>query len=535
MKSIPLTHIWAIAITDIRRRIRKTRDNVFQVIAVAIFAIFMIPFVGGAVFGLFLFGSAIRTGSIETPVEFTRIGIVYTWIGIALFAGFRAYSIGLQPDRLEGMLTTVSHRTLLAGIVLAEVVLWGSIVGIVLLPITAAFALGAATPMAIPFLLLTGVLIFISALFVGFGAALVIRNMGVRSVLLTRLRTILLAILAVVYIGVFVTQAFETVLDPLYVLLAPTPVGWTADLALIATTDDASVWTATAALFACSIGILILGFSLTSLAKALWYADGVHVSHSGSETNTRFRWVEAMFPRSIAAVISTDWTRGRRAPITLSFVLYPLFILIWPLMTTFETGSVSSGLPLWVILCGAWMTGAIFTLNVLGHEGAVLPVTILSEKPARALVGGHIVAAGILGVPLTTVATLLLGYAAGYSPLAIGTLTAIALFLTLTTPMLASGIGAIFPRFDEVTISRSTTAVVPSLIAFGVYSLALTIIAMPGLLAHTMLGLWVGSLVGVRLFVIQLGGTILTILLGSALGLGSMWFAYRRIQRFELD
>lgn len=523
----------SIAFTELRRRGRKLQDNIWQLIALGIAALFMIPFLGTMVFGLFAFGSAI--GSVEAPMRLVRQAVIYSWVGITLFGGFRAYALTLQPDRLDGMLTTVSHRELVVGIFLAEFAMWGSIGGIVLLPVSAAFAAGAGSPIAIPLTFLAGGIVLFTAILAGFILALVIRNMGVRSVLLTRLRTIFLALLGIAYVAVFLTQAVDTVLDPLYVILASTPIGWIADLVMLGTSSDASIVRGIGAITAGLLAIVLGGLGMQRLAGALWYADGVHLTHAYNSGTRRARWLESLLPRELAGVVLADWTRARRAPITLSYALYPLFFLVWPTIWAIEEGEIGAGFALWILISGVWITGALFTLNIVGYEGAVLPVTLLADRADRALVGGHLLAGIVLGLPVTLVATLGFAVLGGHDLGSLFTLSAIVIVVGTAAPLLATGIGAVFPRFDEVTVTRSTKAVIPSTIAFGVYSLLMMLILLPGVLVHSIVGTWIADVVSLSPMAIRTIGTALSGLIGLSLGGASCWYALRRIHEFDLN
>ena len=525
----------SIAFVELRRRTRKMQDNVWQLVAFGLFALFMIPFLGVAVFGFFAFGSTINSDSLDSPLLLVRQGVVFAWVGIALFGGFRAYSLALEPDRLEGMLTTVSHRDLMAGVFLSEYAIWATLGVLFLLPTSAAFALGAGSPVAVPLIVGSGLLVALTALLTGFFGALIIRNMGVRSVLLTRLRTLFLALVGIAYISVFLTQAFDTILDPMYVVLGPTPVGWTADLMMIGTSNEVSSLRAIGAIAGGTVGIVVLGAAVQRLAQALWYADGVSVTHSYDPTSRRARWIEAVLPRGMAGVVLADWTRARRAPITLSYAMYPLFFLIWPTIGAIERGTIGPGFSLWILLSGIWVTGALFTLNILGHEGAVLPVSLLSVGPHRTLVGGHLVASVSIGVPVTLVATLVFAILGGHPLVSLVTLSSAIILLGVGAGMLAIGIGTVFPRFEEVTVTRSTEAVIPSMIAFGVYSMAVVLLALPVVIVHTGVGSWIAGAIGVGPMALQIGGTLFSGIAAILAGGASMWFAIARVREFDLN
>lgn len=531
-------HVRAIGVTEAKRRWRSMRENETQLVALAIAALFVLPMSAFGLFGAYLLGERIGSGEIETPVTFARLGAVYAWVGVGAIGGFRAYSTSLEPDRLDGMLTTVSHRELIAGVFAAEALLWGlPIVPMVVLA-SVVFALGAGSAVAAPLLVVGVCLVLVTALATGFGLALAVKNTGVRSKLLTRLRTVLLGALFVAYMWMVMTQSYATVLEPLSHLLEPTPLAWYGDLVLLGTVPDASVGRAAGALVATGGYLLLAYVALSKLAAWLWYADGVSVEQEAmvEADSTVEGPLTRLFSRPVAGVVATDWKRARRAPVSLSFAVYPLFVLIGPATTVVQTGSVGSGFPLLVALCGAWITGALFALNVLGNEAAVLPSTLLSAGPGRALVRGHVGASVLLGAPVTLLATVGLGFASPRSLASVASLGACALVLAVAAPLLATGVGVAFPRFEEVSVTRGTEAIVPSTFAFVGYSIGLVVVAVPGLLANTgLVGGALASWLGTTEPVVAVAGTALTALLALPLGALSARHAVRSVETYHLE
>jgi hypothetical protein len=531
-------HVKTIGWIELRRRWRTIRGNTAQLLAIAFAGLFTMPVIAITLFGLYIFGAGISSGDIGTPVEFIRRGLVYAWLSVGAFGGYRAYATALRPDRLDGLLTTVSHREVLGGLLFAEALLWGVPVGLFVGLGTLVFAVGVGSLIAAPVAFATVFITVSTAVTSGFILALLIRNLGVRSKLLTRLRTLLLALLGVVYFGVIFTQSFDTVLEPVYWVLAPTPVSWYGDLLLLGTIPGVSVVRALGSVLASGVFLLGSGKALSRLAELLWYADGVTVDHGTTATTSttspsRF---DGVLSRPVSGVVLTDWKRARRAPITLSFVLYPLIILVNPIITTIQTGTVGSSLPLLITFCGAWVTGALFTLNVLGNEGAVLPATLLGKDPGRSLVRGHIVASVLVGVPLTVVATVLLGITSPRSILSVITLTITALILAACAGPLATGIGTIFPRFEEVSVSRSTKAIVPSLLAFTAYSISLVFIALPALFSHsTIIGHAIASWLGISQLLLSATGTVVTVIIAVPAAAISSYYATHSVETFHFD
>jgi uncharacterized membrane protein len=530
-------HVWTIARTELRRRWRTLKGNAFQLLALAVVAVFLLPVLLASLFGAYLLGDLIASGEAETVIKWARMGFVYGWIFVAGLGGYRAYAVALRPDNVDGLLTTVSHRDILGGLVVAELLVWSGFVLTVGFGAAIAFGIGAGSLPSVPIVLLTLCLTLATGLMAGFLLALMIRNTGVRSTLLTRLRTVFLTLLGIAYFALIVTNAFASVLDPLYRLLAPTPISWFGDLAIVGLGVDGSPLRALGAVaFA---GVFIAGSVpvLSRLADWLWYADGVHIDHEVEVDHDTERWsrLAGHLPVPIVGVILADWKRARRSPLSLSFALYPLFVLIGPIMTMLETGAVSTGLPLWILLCGTWITGSLFALNVIGHEGAALPVTLLADSPSRALIGGHVLAGVIPLVPVTIGATLLTALLSPYPLPMVVSLTVAASVLSVAAGGIATGIGVAFPRFEAVRVSRSRKAIVPSTVAFIGYSLVVACVSLPAMIGHSAtVGHALASVLHLDQFVIAVGGTVVSTILAVGVGAISTTVANRRLDGYRL-
>ncbi|MXV60542.1 hypothetical protein GS429_00350 [Natronorubrum sp. JWXQ-INN-674] len=533
------THVTEIGRIELRRRWRVLKGNTGQLIAITLTGLFFVPLSMLGMVGLYFFGREIASGGIEMPLEWVRMGSIYLWLSVAGFGGYRAYATALRPDRLDGLLTTVSHRELLGGLLFAEYVLWGGVAVLASSVGALAFAAGARSVVLAPLGFLAVCLTLTTALALGFLVALLVRNTGVRSKLATRLRTVLFGVLGIAYFWLIISQNFASVLEPLFRILEPTPVGWYGDLVLLGTVSEASIGRSVGAVLSSVLFVLASGVLLPRLAEWLWYADGVHIEHEVTGTTAAAAGeprLSTLLPRPVVGVVLADWKRARRAPIALSFVLYPLIVLISPIMTVFQTGTVGSTFPLWIVLCGAWIAGSLFTLNVVGNEGAVLPATLLGGAPGRTLVGGHVVAGTLLVAPVTVLATVGVGLASPHSVASVLTLALSGLVLALCAGPIATGIGAAFPRFEAVSVSRSRKAIVPSMLAFTVYSVVLFVVALPALLGHvSFVADAFASLLGTSSFVIALSGTVLTALAAGLLGVLSAYYAVRSVETFHFD
>ncbi|ERH03076.1 MAG: hypothetical protein J07HN6_00079 [Halonotius sp. J07HN6] len=526
-----------IARTEIRRRWRTTRDNPSQLIGFALMALFLLPAVAAAIGGAFVAGQFLRSGDATAPIEAARTGAVGIWIATAIFGGIRGYTSLLDPDNRDGLLATISHRQLLAGILLAE----GTVIGLPTVVVVAlasvTFGIGAGSVIA-PLMLFIAVSLLAALGFAtGIGIALLIKNGGVRSRLLYRLRTVAFVIGFAAYFWVIFSSAAADIFEPLLGVLTPTPIGWAGESVVLAAGLDASIPRAAAGVLLTAGGLLVAVPALTRLSGWLWYADGLETTHTVSEsTPSTGGLLSGLLPQPIRAVVAVDWARARRAPISLSYAIYPLFILVMPVIETFETGTVGGLFPILIAFAGAWITGALFTLNVLGNEGAVLPATVLTASPERALVGGHVAAGVLLGLPVTILLIVVLGVLSPTPPVLIATLSAGAAILTVSAPLIATGIGAALPRHEAVSVSRSTEAIVPSTFGFLLYSAVISIVALPVLLAHIApVGQFVGDALGLSVVSIALVGIALTTVVAVAFGLFSTLFAVRTVRKYRLE
>ena len=522
--------------TELRRRWRTLRDNPSQLLGIALMVLFLLPAVGVLVGGAYFAGSAL-TGEVSTPIRFARQVAVGIWLATAVFGGIRGYTSLLDPDNRDGLLTTISHGQLLAGLFAAEATVLGAPTVVVLALAAIAFAVGSGSLIAAPVVFIAATLLAATGFATGVGVALLVKNGGVRSRLLYRLRTVVFVAGFLAYFAVLFSNSTADVLGPLIGVLTPTPIGWVGEAALLAAGVAASPLRAAGGLVVVAGGLVVGAPLLTRLAGWLWYADGLETTKStATPTDATAGRVLSLLPQPIAGVVAVDWTRARRAPISLSYAIYPVFILVTPIMETVQTGRVAGSFPVLVAFCGAWITGALFTLNVVGNEGAVLPATVLSPDPARALIGGHLAAGALLGLPATTLAVAALGVAGPQSLASVATLTVGTVVMVGCAGPIATGIGAAFPRHEAVSVSRSRKAIIPSTFAFVIYSLLVSIVALPVLLTHTgLITHLVADILGVSSIVFGGVGIGITAVLGVAFGLFSFLYARRTVDGYRME
>ncbi|MFB6121325.1 MAG: hypothetical protein ABEJ68_09440 [Halobacteriaceae archaeon] len=532
-----LSHVRLVAETELRRRWRATRDNTVQLAAIGLLSLFYLAVTAAGAFGGYVGGQALAAGDVATPLRYGRYAAAAALLFPTFIIAFRTAARLGTFDALDGLLTTVPHDDVAGGLLAAESVWFAGTFGLPALLAVIAFGVGAGSPALAATVLLALVATAGLGVVTGFTLGFAARNVLARSEFVARHRTALGALVFVGYMALVGTGRVDTVVQPLLEFVRATPVGWFADLALLPAGVAARPLLAGAAV----VGTPVLGASLFGasawLAGRYWYGD--HARGPTGETHSR-RFVGGLssgvfdgLPRPTAAVARKSWLRAIRAPIKLVYVAYPLFFLVGYLSQALEAGAIPAELPPLLALYGAWATGAAFTLNPLGDEGAVMPVAVTTPVTGRQFVTGLLVSGVAVGTPLSVLVAL--GTAA-LSPLdvaAAGVTVGVALVFPTIAAAIAAGAGSLFPKFEASNITRSREAIVPSIYAFGLYSLVLVVTWLPagvgGMAAEPL-----GEAAGVSPAVVAIAGGALTLLVGAVVALVSVRYAARRFATFRL-
>ncbi|PSP89435.1 hypothetical protein BRC90_03585 [Halobacteriales archaeon QS_4_69_34] len=534
--------------TDLRRKRRSLSENTLQLVALAVVGLFGAVFVVAASFGAYLAGEALTAGSLDAPRSATsgaRSAAAALWLGIAAVVALRTVTQNATLDGTGGLLTTVSHRDVAAGVALSEFFGLLAYLGLPAVAVAVAFAFGAGSAASALLVLLAIGSIAATGLLAGVVVGFAVRNLTVRSAFVARHRAAIWIVLFVAYLGAFVTGVAESVTAPLLSVARGLPIAWYGDLALAAVAGNASAVRAGFAVGLTVLGTPLLVALLVRLAGVLWYADpvapaaGSGSSADRSTVDRRTALTGGVFdrvaPRPVASVAAKSWLRATRAPIKLVFVAYPAFLLVGPLSDAVETGAVSAYLVVLLAVYGAWATGAAFTLNPLGDEGAVVPATVLSGLDGRQFVAGLLLCGAAVGAPVTGGAVLLAGLLSPLSALGSALVAAVAVALCVGAAGLAVGVGTAFPRFEAARITRSRRAVVPSLTAFATYSLVLLVGSVPGLLAQLPpVAEFVGRIADVSVLTVGLAGLAATLVLAGGAGWLGFRYAARSFEEYTL-
>jgi hypothetical protein len=469
-------HVYLIARTDLVRRWRAVRSNTRQFAGVVIAAVFGLIWVVAVAATAFFFGQGIASGAVDDPMSLARPAAGAVVAGLTVLVTIRVVQQGAEPAHPEGLLTTVPHVEAVLGVVLSELTVSAGLLAIPGVLAAVTFAVGAGSPASGLLLLasLAGLLALGGLL--GFAVGLAVGNVFARSRLLARYKTAIGVLLLLAYFGVVFSQSADNVAAPVVDGLAATPFGWFADLALYALVDTSPV-RAGAAVGIAVVGVAALVVACSRLAAALWYTEPAQPTER-TERASGMGGVSGL-PRPTARIVRKTWLRARRNPIRLIYVIYPIFLIYAPVAESVQSGTVPALLPPLVALYGAWSTGAAFTLNPVGDEGPVLPVTLTTPVSGREFVGGLCLAALLVGLPITVALVVVTGLLSPLDLPATLAVAASAAALCVAGTGIGAGAGTLFPRLEAVRVTRSREAVVPSLFAFSVYSLVVGVVGLP--------------------------------------------------------
>ncbi|MGB9985864.1 hypothetical protein [Salarchaeum japonicum] len=536
MKTPNLGHALLFARVETKRRIRVLLRSRLQAGALAIAGIFLVVFSAAAALGAFNIGESV-SGPIDAEiVEYGPLAASALFLGATGLTAIRIVGEQGELDHEAGMLTTIPYRDGVLGLLLAELVGVAAYAAVPVVCISVGIAVGSGSVvLGASVLVAAGTLAAVGTL-AGHALGYALRYGFTANSRLAKYKTPLGVAIFLVYLYVVGVSQDASFFMPLLDAVGATPIGWIG-LLPFAVVGDAAVTEAVAGLVVAVVALPVLLAAAIRGAGAAWYADEAHTEArvEREETSVSAGPLERVVGRPSAWVARTAWTRARRAPIKLVFVIYPAFVLLTPVTQAVQTGEVPATLPAIFAVYGAWAAGAGFALNPLGDEGAMLPVTLTSGVPGRSLARGLVSAGAVAGASVVLPLTLVSAVLVPFDAVQLGLLTVSTVALLVGACMLATGIGTLFPRFEGVRISRSRRVVAPSLVAFGIYSLVLLVVAAPGLATQVpAVADALADGIGITPALVQALGTLVTAVFVGLCGYASYRVAGSRIDDYRL-
>jgi len=510
-------HAASIAYNELRVGWRKVRDrSLAQLLAYALVTLMMVVFTAAATWLAHLGGQAY----VDDPdAAGELVGLVPAAVAVFTLT-MTAYLTALQLgdiDVRDGYLTTVPARDVVGGLLAAGYLRVTGFFAAPLLVAGAGFAVGAGAPLAFLSVAVAVLALTATTYLVGFPLGAAVAYLLGQSEFVDRYKTALGAAAFLAYLALLFTNNLYEVAQPAVEAAQASPLAWYTDLALLPVPGaDASALRAVVVLAGSVVVAVVAVLASVRVSERRWYDDSAHAEVRATDSASSGR-LDGVLGRRTAWVARKSWLRARRAPLKLVYVTYPAFVLFAPIQGSIEAGRVTASLPATVTLYAAWATGALFTLNPLGDEGAVLPVTVTSGVSGRQFVGGLVAASTLVGTPVALVLAVALGVLGPLSPVAVGCLVVAGAVLPALASTVAAGVGTAFPKYEATNITRSREAVVPSLWAFGIYTIVFLVTAglATGLQSPTVADA-LADLLGVSAAAVNVGGLVVGLALAGA-------------------
>lgn len=473
-----------VAGTQVRRVFRgvlSSRTKILLYVVVGLVGFVPLVLVGALL--LSAAGEQLAAGEVGSDILESVPGIVtgataVGLISLTAMATIRAFTNVADVDEPAGLLISASLRDVVVGLLGAELLFFALWLAPVALVLSASLAYGAGTllpVLAAPALL---VVLLAVAIPVGFALGVCIRHLLTVYEPIARYRTPILVAVGVAYFGAIALGWIGPITALLFELLGDSPLGWPGHILLAGVPGvEFSAARALGGLVGVAVVVPAALFAGLRAAELHWFADPAQTEDGAAaevESSDRLGAVlGTVASRPVRTVTVTAVRRTKRAPVRLLYVAYPLFASLFFLQELVQTGSLPTVGALALSVYVVWGAGAAFTLNILGDHGPAMESVLISTVSGREVVGGTVLAGVLVGVP----AALLVGPVAGFvSPLS-GVQTALLVAGTLlgvvVSPVLASGVGSLFPRFGSVRVMNKREAVMPSKTAFLVYTLTL--------------------------------------------------------------
>lgn len=319
----------------------------------------------------------------------------------------------LNPNFL---LTTVPARTAalgLLGFVYARLL---TTLVVPTLGIAIGTAIGLRSPTVVLTITLASACVAVLAAVLGATSRLAARLVALRLVRARYYRDLLIVFGWIpLIIAAMLLQELSFSLAPLAGLLGALPLAWFVDLALIGTpTDTVGSLRHTLRVFALlGTTIPIFTAGTTLLARQVWEHDstsstGTRGSHSLLKTGVVERFVGERIPRAMYTVARERWLMERRVPqglLSTGYALLFMGVVGFPVVAL--AGGTTSLLVFFAVTLGL-VTGVAFSSDPIGTEYRALPM-LFTSVTGRQFVGGSLLAATVVGIPLIALIIVPLG------------------------------------------------------------------------------------------------------------------------------
>lgn len=464
----------------------------------------MLPIFALLLWGAYGVGQRVGAGEADGLLDLARWYLpaavaMYVFIG-ATEATKRL--VGFEAREL--LLTTVSERTLVLGLLLADLrqSMWGFIGPTALL--VAVFAIGVGSPVVVAVATVAALSLAVASMLAGYllglGARVALRRAGLSSALralaggVGGVGIVVLSAAGGVLVGrtgaevSFGDEASFAAITPDGP--PPIPLVHYADLFFVGTPlVDTLPLLALASGALVVVTIPITTWLLVALTPRLWYADPPEPPADDSETtrpetpsspptdSREWPWLE--YP--VGYLADRLVRRSIRTPQRLAHLLYYAAAVGMLVVTgladpAFPFTTVVGGA---LVCLGIWLAGGAVGLNPLGEEGAMLEQLVLAETSPESFVRARVLAGTAIALPFVLVGTALstIHTLSPTEALLVGG------FLTLLTPAsagIAVGIGSLLPKTEPGRVLERIDARPPEKLAMLAHGVVTVVLAAGG-------------------------------------------------------
>lgn len=532
-----------IARVEVRRSVRAVLGDSRQLTALVAVLVVLSPVWLLFLSSVYAAGQRATTG-LDVAVRTLARAQITAWLGsLSILLGLRVIDRSGEIDHADLLLTLVTPRAIVSGLVLAEYVRVVVIFGVPLLAVVGVFALGAGTPLLVVAVFVGALPVLAAGLLAGFtigyAGRLLLRRAG-RDAALSRAALNGGFVLLVVFGFTYLVPDDPSVALRSLAPLGAVPVGPYADFLLAAApfgvTPGLPALLAAGILFA-SMPPLV--GAIWWLAPRLWFDDPPAESSGGERERVTHLGTTAV-PEPLARtrtlrLVWWQWLRGLRAPSQFVHLTYFLF-MTFPILQLAASDPGGPVAPAFAGVLGAMLAGGSFGLNPLGVEGSMLPSILTTPDPGRTLVRARVLAGTLLWLPPTLLVVLGLGLWGRIPATTVAFLVAATLVLTAFSCALALALGAFSPRFETVRAFGGVEAPTPTTVALLGHSFVTTIVAVFGLLAVILpVAVDAGPFTGSPEVAVQLAGLALWAGVLLALSLACYRYAIHRLNTFTYE
>lgn len=539
MSLIPLLIGW----TEFRRSVRlifADRTSLLSIVLLSLLVV--IPGVSAATMLAFFGGQALTnpsgaSGTLELAADVVRGGGGLFWLLIVAMTAIRSATRVADLEPRAFLLVTTTGRQIVPGLFVAEFLRLGSWI----VPASLLVAIGAGLGSRSLTIVVVGPIIvgflLAAAIPVGFLIGCVTRDVLTVSRWAARLRVPVVLLLAVFYVISLITGHAQRIVETGIQALPETPFSWPMEPLLIALPGLEGDPVRALGGVGWMVGIAVISAVLAlSIAERHWHREPLSTPPRRTKFNgqTLERLTGRLLDPPARGICITTLRRTWRAPVRTLYVVYPLFAALVLVAGVIREGVLPGSIVVALCLYVIWGTGALLALNPLGDLRAVLPLVLPSPVDGRSVMKGYLSAGGLIGVPVVILTAIGGGLISPLNNLQVALLTSGAVVGTVLAPVLAAGIGSLFPRFGSVQVTAKTKAIMPSKLAFAGYTLTLMLpaAAAVALASPTVIHGITGGFEWVLTY-LDADGTVSTtwvrllLLIPLAGGLGSTLLAYR--------